>query len=151
MTDRNWDAEMAKIDRQLASISDDQLVARRGATAPSAASVPSAQSDAGARPAKIGSPNWGVAIRVSLGVALGAAIVFWPYAASCGLGLGGYLGATLAVVAAGIWGAVSAWRARAPRAHTLALLVVLWGASLAAREVLPRVGYAKEARVWACK
>jgi hypothetical protein len=150
MTDRNWDAEMAKIDRQLASISDDQLVAKRAAAAPSVSSVSSAPFDAGTRPAKI-APNWGVTIRVGLAVALGAAIVFWPYAALCGPGLGGYLGATAAVVAAGTWAAVSSWRARAPRAHVLALLVIVWGASLAAWEVLPRVGYAKEALTWACR
>ena len=150
MNDRNWDAEMAKIDRQLASVSDDQLLAKRAALGTSVSSVPSEPSNAGARPAKI-SPNWGVAIRVSLAVALGAAILFWPYPALCGLGLGGYLSATAAVVAAGAWAAVSAWRARAPRAHAMSLIVVLWGASLVAREVLPRVGYAKEVREWACK
>jgi hypothetical protein len=150
MTDRNWDAEMAKIDRQLASISDDQLVSRKPiATAPVAAT--SLPAGASAPVARTGRVDWGVALRVGLGVVLGAAILFWPYASSCGLGLGGYLGATLAVIAAGVWGAVSAWRARAPRAHILAILVVLWGASLAAREVLPRVGHAREVRAWACK
>lgn len=151
MTDRNWDAEMAKIDRQLASISDDQLVAKRVSSASPAASVSSAPSDAGTRPAKAGAPSWGVAIRVILALALAAAVIFWPYASACGLGLSGYLGATVAVVAAGTWAAVSAWRARAPRSHIAALIVIVWGASLAAREVLPRVGYAKEVRVWACK
>lgn len=145
MNDRNWDAEMAKIDRQLASVSDDQLLANRSvAAAPAGAS-------AAAAPARAGKLDWGVTIRVSLAVALGAAIVFWPYASLCGIGLAGYLGATAAVVAAGAWSAVSAWRARAPRAHLLSLLVVLWGLSLTAREVLPRTAYAKEVRTWACK
>jgi hypothetical protein len=148
MTDRNWDAEMAKIDRQLASISDDQLVANRGAPV---SSVSSAQSDTLQRPAKIRSPSWSVAIRVSLAVALGAAAVFWPYASACGLGLAGYMGVAASVTAAGTWAAVSAWRARAPRAHILSLIVIAWGASLAAREVLPRMGYAKEVRTWTCE
>ena len=150
MTDRNWDAEMAKIDRQLASISDDQLVSRKSVAMPSVAgtAAPAAGASSVARTGRI---DWGVTIRVSLAVALGAAIVFWPYATECGVGLGGYLGATAAVVAAGTWAAVSAWRARAPRAHVFALLVIAWGGALAAREVLPRVGYAKEALAWVCK
>jgi hypothetical protein len=151
MNDRNWDAEMAKIDRQLASISDDQLVAKRGAPVSSVASVSSAPSDAPHRPASLRAQNWSVAIRVTLAVALGAAAVFWPYPSACGLGLGGYLGVTASVAAAGTWAATWAWRARAPRAHILSVLVIVWGASLAAREVLPRVGYAKEVRAWACR
>jgi hypothetical protein len=149
MNDRNWDAEMAKIDRQLASISDDQLVSRKS-VAP--ASIAGAAAPAvSAAPARVGRFEWSVAIRVGLAVALGVAAVFWPYPSACGLGLGGYLGVTLSVAAAGTWAAVSAWRARAPRAHILAVLVIVWGASLAAWEVLPRVGYAKEVRTWACK
>jgi len=31
MSDRNWEAEMAKIDKQLASVSDEQLLAERKA------------------------------------------------------------------------------------------------------------------------
>jgi hypothetical protein len=147
MTDRNWDAEMAKIDRQLASISDDQLAANRG---PSASSVPSAPA---ASPAstRTGRLDWGVAIRVSLAAALGAAVLFWPYAAACGLGLAGYFGAVASVVAAGCWAAVYSWRSRAPRAHAIALLVIVWGMSLGAREVLPRIGYAKDVREWVCR
>lgn len=151
MTDRNWDAEMAKIDRQLASISDDQLVAKSAAPAASSPASPSGPSNAGIRPARGGPLNWGVAIRVSLAVAVGAAVLFWPYAATCGPGLAGYLGAVASVVGAGMWAAVATWRARAPRAHALALVVVIWGMSLVAREVLPRIGYAAEARAWACR
>jgi hypothetical protein len=35
-------------------------------------------------------------------------------------------------------------------AHTLSLLVLLWGLVLAAREVLPRTGYARHVRTWSC-
>jgi hypothetical protein len=36
-------------------------------------------------------------------------------------------------------------------AHTLSLLVVLAGGILAAREVLPRIGYTKYSALWVCK
>jgi hypothetical protein len=46
------------------------------------------------------------------------------------------------------------WRHRAARAHTLSLLIVLWGLVLAAVEVLPRTGYARPSAdrpaAWAC-
>ena len=72
----------------------------------------------------------------------GVAIVFWPYAARCGLGLGAYLAAVATLIAAGAWSAVWTWRHRAARSHALSLLLVLWGMVLGAIEVLPRAGYA---------
>lgn len=147
MSDRNWDAEMAKIDRQLASLSDDQLVANRPVVGGKAGAVPVGS----AAPASSSRTSWGVAFRVGLVVALAVGLPFWPYASRCGVGLAGYLAATAALVTAGVWSAISTWRARAPRAHALTLIVVLWGLALATREVLPRVGYAKAASEWVCK
>jgi hypothetical protein len=39
------------------------------------------------------------------------------------------------------------------RAHVVALLVVAWGTSLGAKEVLPRIGYAKDVAraAWTCR
>jgi hypothetical protein len=34
------------------------------------------------------------------------------------------------------------WRHRSGKAHLLSLLIILWGGTLAALEVLPRLGYA---------
>ena len=51
---------------------------------------------------------------------------------------------------AGVWGAWHAWDSRVGFAHVLALVTVLWGVSLTAKEVLPRVGYAKAAAAWEC-
>jgi len=80
-------------------------------------------------------------------------VVFWPYANRCGVGLAGYLVAVLVVAAAGWWTAVTTWRARAGRAHVLALMLVAWGLILTAIEILPRVGYAADpARIsWGCE
>ncbi len=92
-------------------------------------------------------------IRVGLAVALAVGVPFWPYASRCGLWLGGYLASVGVMVVAGAWAAISTWRGRMGRAHFVALLVVAWGAALAAKEVLPRVGYAKDvARTsWTCQ
>ena len=80
--------------------------------------------------------------RLSLVIALTAALSFWPYARTCGTGLYGLLGAELAVVIGGIWVASYAWRRRAARAHAAAFVLALLGASLIAAEMLPRIGYA---------
>jgi hypothetical protein len=145
MTDRNWDAEMAKIDRQLASISDDQLVANKTAAAAPGGTPVRTTTGSGAPRA-----DWGIVIRTTLVVLLGVAIPFWPYAARCGPGLAGYLGAVASLIVAAGWAAVAAWRTRSPRAHLLALTVLLWGMALAARDILPRTGYARETRTWIC-
>ena len=96
----------------------------------------------------------GVLLRLGLTVALGVGIVFWPYAATCGAGLAAYLSAVAVLTGAGVWSAVWTWRHRAPRGHTLALLIVLWGLVLGAIDVLPRMGYAiptaLHPRTWVC-
>ena len=160
MPDRDWDKELAKIDKQLGAMSDDQLaeftsqIPAKTSDAPSkggkAAKVP-AKASAPA-PASVSLPStareqttkaWAVYARLLISVALGVAMLVWPYPSRCGAGLAGYLGAVGVVVGSGIWSAVWTWRHRASRAHTLSLLLILWGLVLGSMEVLPRVGYAK--------
>jgi hypothetical protein len=180
VSDRDWDKELAAIDKQLASVSDEALAAEaaRQASPPSrpapptagtsavggsagAGAAPSARAGAGARDTALGTTvtraaaiptPTGVILRLALAVGLGVAIVFWPYANRCGVGLAGYLAAVLAVAGAGWWTAVTTWRARTGRAHVLALALVAWGLILTAIEILPRVGYATDpARIsWGC-
>jgi hypothetical protein len=135
MTERDWSKELAKIDKQLESVSDEAL-------------FPTAQAKTPAAKAEVvekqrGTSTLGVIARLALSVLLGVGIVFWPYQARCGFGLAGYLAAVSVVVVSGGWSAVWSWRHRSSRAHVLSLLVLLWGLILAAMEVLPRVGYAK--------
>jgi hypothetical protein len=148
MADRSWDAELKKIDKQLESISDEALFPTKGAKA-----SPAAKKDAAV--AQQTTSTWGVFLRLTLAVALGVGIVFWPYAARCGLGLFAYLGAVTAVAGAGIWASIWTWRHRAARAHTLSLLLILWGLVLGSIEVLPRTGYAKPTPAhpaqWSCQ
>jgi hypothetical protein len=146
MTDRNWDAELKKIDRQLESVSDEAMFPTRTAKgAPAKAQAAAAQQ---------GTSTWGVFARLALTVALGVGMVFWPYSARCGVGLAGYLGAVSALLVSGVWSSVWTFRHRAGRAHTLSLLLVLWGLVLASIEVLPRTGYAKPTAAhpvgWSC-
>jgi hypothetical protein len=131
---RDWDKELAAIDRAI----------ERAPLSPSATPRP----DVSLAPAR-GSAGrvWG---RLALVVALGAALPFWPYARGCGVGLVLYLGAVAVLLAASTWAATHAWRHRRPAAHVLALAAIAWGSALAAREVLPRIGYARVPATWAC-
>jgi hypothetical protein len=157
MPDRDWEKELAKVDKQLASLSDEALL---GPTAPAppakggkaaAAPAPKAAAPSGdTRPLKA----WTLYARLSLSVLLGVGMLMWPYEARCGLGLAAYLGAVAVVITSGIWTSIWTWRHRAARAHTLSLLIVLWGLILGSIEVLPRIGYAipdlKHPATWPC-
>lgn len=134
MTD--WDKELAKIDKQLESISDSALVP----AAPKAA-APAAREAVATERAK--TRTWGAFLRLALATVLGVGILFWPYPKTCGLNLAGYLVAAGVVTLGGLWSSVWTWRHRTARAHVLSLLLVLWGLVLAAVEVLPHAGYAK--------
>lgn len=85
----------------------------------------------------------GASLRLSLVLALGVAIIFWPFARSCGSGLMSYLGATAVIAFGGLWSGIWTWRARMAKAHALAVLSLIWGLALASAELLPRTDYAK--------
>ena len=152
MPERDWAKEMKKIDRQLESISDEALFpAKTGAAQGPKAAAARAENLEKQRTTS----TLGVFLRLLLSVALGVGIYFWPYDARCGFGLFGYLAAVGVVTASGIWSAVWTWRHRSARGHALSLLLILWGATLGAMEILPRVGYAKtdalHPATWTCK
>ena len=134
MSPSNWDKELAKIDKQLESISDEALLPARTSAGPAA--------KAEAQAIQRGTSTLGVMARLVLATALGVGMAFWPYSARCGGGLFAYLAAVGVLMGAGVWSAVWTWRHRSAKAHLLSLLLILWGGTLAAMEVLPRVGYA---------
>ncbi|HEX4468037.1 MAG TPA: hypothetical protein VH080_00785 [Gemmatimonadaceae bacterium] len=152
MAERDWAKEMKKIDRQLESISDEALFPTK--TAPGKGPKAAATRAENLEKQRTTS-SLGVFLRLLLSVALGVGIYFWPYDARCGFGLFGYLAAIGVVTASGIWSAVWTWRHRSARGHTLSLLLILWGATLGAMEILPRIGYAKtdalHPATWTCK
>jgi uncharacterized membrane protein HdeD (DUF308 family) len=124
---------MAKIDRQLESVSDEALFPTKTGTGkgPNAAAVRAENVEK-----QRTTSTFGVFLRLLLSVALGVGIIFWPYDARCGFALAGYLAAVGVVTASGVWSAVWTWRHRSARGHTLSLLLVLWGVILGAMEVL---------------
>ena len=134
---KNWDKELARIDKQLESMADETLLPA------SAAATPQAKAEIKAQQGR--TRTLGVLARLTLAVALGVGMLFWPYDARCGFGLAGYLASVGVVVGSGVWSAIWSWRHRAPRAHVLSLLIVLWGLVLGAAEILPRSGYARPA------
>ena len=142
MSSRDWDKELAKIDKQLESVSDAQLFPQKPDARPSQVARVEAQREA--------TTSWPALLRLALSVALGVGILFWPYANRCGAGLGGYLIAVAAVAGSGIWSAVWTWRHHIGRAHALSILLMVWGLVLGATEVLPRIGYAKQSLSWSC-
>lgn len=156
MADRDWNKELAKVDKQLASLSDDQLLKPDTTSRKPQPGQPAAQGKGGVAEPKPErkTTSFGVYGRLLLSLAAGVCMVAWPYEARCGVGLAGYLAAVGVVTASGVWSAVWTFRHRAPRAHTLALLIMLWGLVLAAIEVLPRVGYAiptnRHPATWTC-
>lgn len=152
MAERDWTKELAKIDKQLESVSDEALFPTK--TAP--AKTPKDAADRSENLEKQRTTStFGVFLRLVLSVALGVGILFWPYDARCGFGLAGYLAAVGVVAASGVWSAVWTWRHRSARGHMLSLLLVLWGLVLGAMEVLPRIGYGKpdamHPATWVCK
>jgi hypothetical protein len=56
-----------------------------------------------------------------------------------------------AVLAAGLWSSWASWKRRLAVAHVISLLLITWGLMLAAREVLPRIGYAQASKEWLCR
>lgn len=140
---RDWDKEMAKIDR---------LIAAQGAAppAPSHAATGPATPRAQTLPATDGGGRIAAWARVGLGALLGIAITQWPYAHACGVPLFLYLAAVATVAGAGLWGAIGAWRRRLPLAHAAAVAVIVWSLVVAAHAVLPRVGYARASASWFC-
>lgn len=160
MPTRDWEKELAKIDKQLESLSDEALLpepAPKGGKSPAAGG--GARGEGEAAPARAEerrtTSTLGVMARLVLSVALGVGMVFWPYPVRCGGGLALYLTAVGVLIAAGIWSSVWTWRHRSAKAHVLSLLIILWGGVLGAREVLPRVGYAIPTEThpaqWACQ
>jgi hypothetical protein len=147
MSPTDWDKEMAKIDRQLESVSDEALLPSSGARSP-------AEKDSIVTTQKK-TRTLGVFTRLLLAVVLGVAMIFWPYSTRCGAGLFGYLAAVGVLITAGIWTAVWTWRHRTARGHVVSLVVLGWGLLLGATELLPRLGYAKPTpehpAIWMCQ
>jgi len=144
--EHDWDKEMAEVDRLLKKLpyADPKLGAGSSPTAKQAGVPAAPEGGSGGR-------EWlGTWVRVILGLLVGIGMTQWPYTHGCGLRLIFYLVGVFAVLAAGLWSSLSSWRGRRGLAHVLSQGLIIWGLVLAAREVLPRVGYAKARASWLC-
>jgi len=153
--ERDWDKEMAEVDRLLKKLPYAEPGLHAGAE-PTVRrpSVPAGGAAAGASPgaaSRATGREWlGTWARVALGLLIGIGMTQWPYTHGCDLRLIFYLVGVVAVLAAGVWSSISSWRRRLGLAHILSQGLIIWGLVLAAREVLPRVGYAKASAAWLC-
>jgi hypothetical protein len=145
---RNWDKELAEIDKLMTSAPARPPALPGGGAAP--AQRPAA-APAPSRPAVGGPTLLGTWVRILLALVLAGAMTQWPYQRACGVSLMFYLGATGVTIVAGLWAAGATWKRRMGVLHGLALLTTLWGIGLAAAVVLPRTGYAKQAATWWCQ
>lgn len=139
---RDWDKELADIDR---------VIDTSGSAPPPAlpSGAPPTRTPSAVPPPAKGSVarTWFWAV---LALLLAVALPIWPYGTECGLQFFFYLGAVTLALVAGAAGAIASWGARSGLAHMISLAVVLWSGALAAREVLPRIGYAAQAKAWFC-
>jgi hypothetical protein len=148
---RDWDKELADIDKLISSGASDPppLPAKAGAKKGTAAAAP-ANPAGGGRLAAMRYSRTFTWIRLVLAMLLGVGMTQWPYTHGCGLSLYGYMAAVGAVIVASTWSMISSWHSRSSLAHFLSIASLFWGLALAMREILPRTGYAKQAATWSC-
>jgi hypothetical protein len=133
---RNWDKELADIDK---------AIARQPAPPPPTVG---AGTGAAAQPSRrFVALTW---FWTALALILAIALPLWPNDKSCGLRLVFYLGAAGIALLMGVLGALSSWSYRRGLAHLLSLLAIVWAGVMAAREILPRAGYARQELTWSC-
>jgi hypothetical protein len=146
---RDWDKELAEIDKVIerggrgevskGEVSKGEVTRAAASTAPVAA-VPRAKRRSVAL-------TW---FWTCLALALGVALLVWPYDKTCGIRLVFFLGAAGMAALVGLLSSLSAWANRRGLAHLVSLLVIVWAGVMAAREVLPRIGYARQEATWGC-
>ena len=145
--DRDWDKELARIDRQLESTSDQAMFPTPPGAGPATQATVIEQ--------RKRTSSLGAFARLLLAVALAVGVGFWPYPVRCGALLAGYLAVVAAVIGAGVWSSIWTWKHRTAKAHILSLLIVLWGIVLGAQQVLPRIpwptGATSPVMTWLCR
>ncbi|HVH67696.1 MAG TPA: hypothetical protein VM716_07510 [Gemmatimonadales bacterium] len=139
--ERDWDKEMAEVDRLLKRLpgADPTLgrgaepTVRRPAVSGGVITVPGGRAPGGGR--------LGTWVRVVLGVLIGVGVTpgVWPYTHGCGLRLIFYLLGLTTLIATGVWTSLSSWKRRLGFAHVISQILIIWGILLAAGEVLPRM------------
>jgi hypothetical protein len=133
---RNWDKELSDIDKVIARQPTPQAAPPAGAGKPG---LPPQR--------RFVALTW---FWTGLAVVLAVALPLWPNDKSCGLRLVFYLGLAVIAVLMGVLGALASWSHRRGLAFVLSLAAILWAGVMATREILPRVGYARQELQWTC-
>ncbi|OLC04932.1 MAG: hypothetical protein AUH78_27050 [Gemmatimonadetes bacterium 13_1_40CM_4_69_8] len=153
--DRDWDKEMAEVDRLLKKLPLADPTLGRGRGGEPTAQRPAVPAGGGTPTSRAVAPGGGgqlgAWVKVGLGVLVGIGIApgVWPYTHGCGLRLIFYLLGVSTVIATGLWASVASWRRRLGFAHVVSQILIIWGVLLLTREVLPRVG-PTAAALWLC-
>jgi len=151
--ERDWDKEMAEVDRLLKRLPNADPTLGRSGGEPTVRRPAVADTGGSAvLDARASGGQWlGTWARVALGVLVGIGVApgVWPYTHGCGLRLMFYLAGVTTVIVAGLWSSISSWKRRLGFAHVIAQVLIVWGTLLLTREVLPRVG-AKASAGWMC-
>ena len=116
MSDKDWDKLMAKVDKQIESVSDQQMFPEKKGAAPAEKAATATARDT--------TKSWPAILRLVLSSALGISVLFWPYENRCGAGLGGYLFVVAVVAISGVWSAVWTSRHQTAKAHVLSILLM---------------------------
>ncbi len=144
---RDWDKELADIDRLIEKPGGSRPVPQKPGSRPAGKpALPAGPERRGVTRKEV----LGTWVRTAFGMALAISVVQWPFASPCGFPLMIHAGAIGMVIVAGVWSAVVSWRRRIGAAHVTSLLTLLTGVVLALLLILPRVGYAREAASWFC-
>ena len=150
---RDWDKEMAEIDKLLAK--GPEPASPAPATPATRDARPAAPAALQARPAPgpVATRRVhiaGVWVRALIGLAGAATLPFWPYPKGCGTMLYLYLAATFVVAAIGAWTMRYSWTHRRGVAHVAGLLAMVAGLGFAAIEILQRTHLAAAQLSWTC-
>ena len=142
--ERDWDREMREVDKLLAKLPDaDPSLGRGVPTVPSQRPIagvggasPTGVTHTGPARGRAWVTTW---MRVGLGLGLGVGMLLWPYSHACGLRLVFYLMGATTVTVAGVWSSLTSWKRRLGIAHTLSVILIMWGLALAATQVFPHI------------
>jgi hypothetical protein len=135
--ERDWDREMREVDKLLAKLPEAEPTLGRGVPTVPVSPRPSVEvHPMGPARGRAWVTTW---MRVGLGLALGVGMLLWPYTHACGWRLGVYLVGATVVSVAGVWSALTSWKRRLGIAHTLSIVLIVWGLALAGRQILPRI------------
>lgn len=147
--ERDWDREMREVDKLLAKLPEADPTLGRGVPTVPVSPRPAAAGSPTIHPGPARGRAWLTTwMRVGLGLALGVGMVVWPYA-RCGPSLIFYLIGATAVTVGGVWSALTSWKRRLGIAHTLSIVLIIWGLALASRQLLPRI-YGKTPIPFSC-